>query len=118
MNKSTISGFLKSGGNKRLSDKNIININKLFQIQSIYIGSPNIKSQNFKNNDIYQIDEINFGKQLSEDISNIRNSNDLLNEINQIKPIKILCRPSINEKDNESQKSRNTSSSNEDKSFD
>ena len=118
MNKSTISGFLKSGGNKRLSDKNIININKLFQIQSIYIGSPNIKSQNFKNNDIYQIDEINFGKQLSEDISNIRNSNDLLNEINQIKPIKILCRPSINEKDNESQKSRNSSSSNEDKSFD
>jgi hypothetical protein len=86
--KATISEFLKKGGNKTFSDKNINKIMDPHRSPTVKrkkeneSTKDNIKASDYSFN---EVDEYIYEKQYSNELFN----NDL-NEINDIKPIKIL----------------------------
>ena len=95
--KNTISGFLFSGGDKKLSDKNI---NKLYDLPS----SPNIKQKKQSNK---FITDAKLEKRFSEPVYSEENVND---DINELKPFFILEKDNSNNKKKSSNNNGNNSS--------
>ena len=113
MNKNkTISAFLKSGGDKNLSDKKINEINIY---KSDINKTPNITTKKqSKKLEFNKLEDIKLKKLYSQDEGNKKPFNDDINEIkeiNEIKPINILSSSTNNEVYN-SRKSSNSSSLN------
>ena len=110
MNKNkTISAFLKSGGDTKLSDKKLNGINN---IKNDFNKTPNITTKKqSKKLEFNRLEDIKLKKMVSQEV-NIKNSfNDNIKEINEIKPINILS-SSINSEFYNSRKSSNSSSLN------
>ena len=105
----TISAFLKSGGDKKLSDKKINDINSF---KNDFNKTPNITTKKqSKKLEFNRLEDIKLKKMVSQEV-NIKNSfNDNIKEINEIKPINILS-SSINNEFYNSRKSSNSSSLN------
>ena len=109
-NKITINNFINLGSHKTLTDKKN-NKNR----DSHRSPGENRKKQNnnFPIDEHDELEELKFAKQYSEDINNIK-IEDNLNEINDIKPIKILT--SINENINNDSRKNSSSSLSEENS--
>ena len=90
-NKNTISGFLFSGGDKKLSDKNV---NKIIDKSLTYNQTPNIKTK--KQNNKF-ITDIKLEKRYSNPI------NDVDDDINELKPFFDLKKENITNKNNSSE---------------
>ena len=107
----TISSFLKSGGDKKFSDKKI---NENTNIKNDSNRTPNIttKKQSRKL-EFNGLEDIKIKKRTSQEMGNRESISEDIKEINEIKPINILSSSTNNEIFN-SRKSSNSSSLNSD----